>query len=102
MSRTHRKVTKIDKKVTTAMEVGDKEVLLHAAFTAAVKAAYTAGNMSAMRLDEIVSAVETALHARKGNQPLPTWDTAAVDAALTYLADKGLITLPSMELAGVA
>ncbi|HKX23753.1 MAG TPA: hypothetical protein VJM46_00810 [Candidatus Saccharimonadales bacterium] len=103
MSRTHhRKPTVISKRATGAMTVTSSEVQLHAGFTAAVKAAYLSGDVSALPLDQVVSAVEAALADYKGRTPLPTWNTAAVDAALSYLAEKRQITLPSPELVGAS
>lgn len=102
MSRSHRKQTVIRKGVIQAVTVTDAEVVLHAGFTAAVKAAYIDGNVSTKPLGQVVSTVEEALRGYKGRDPLPTWNTAAVDAALSYLAEKGQITLPSPELVGAS
>lgn len=101
----HRKTVKTSATLKSIIQSTGSTVTLKTAFVAAVKAAYTAGKMDGLRLDRIVPAVAGAVRARKGTLQLPQDDRsleAAVDVALTYLVDRGQITLPQGELANVA
>jgi hypothetical protein len=96
----HRKAYKTNPRQTTAAIVTATEVTLHTRFVAAVRAAYTSGNMHQRRLDDIIGAVDNAL---RGQTDLRvTWDDAAIDHALAYLEGRGQIKLPQGELAHVA